>query len=71
MHMPTFSVYRKKITPLRAPNFDELVLTRVDRVKSLNRNLASRFENYQLIPLWRFGGLVIFEVKPDSETKEP
>jgi len=61
MHMPSFSVYRGKITPLRAPQPGELVLTRVDRLNSLTHHLHKDYQSIQLIPLWTMGGLTILE----------
>lgn len=63
MHMPSFSVYREKITPLRAPMTGELVLTRVDRVKGLDAKLANQ-GHLQKELLWQFGGLVIYQIHP-------
>lgn len=63
MHMPSFSVYRKKITPLREPSPGELVLTRVDRIDSLNFHLSKSYDHIELEPLWRFGGLTILRFK--------
>ena len=33
-HMPSFSVYRERVTPLRAPEPGELALTRIDRLSA-------------------------------------
>ncbi|WP_045859730.1 ArnT family glycosyltransferase [Teredinibacter purpureus] len=62
MHMPSFSVYRKKITPLRAPLIGELVMTRVDRVKRLNHYLQESLDGSQATLVWQTGGLVIYKI---------
>lgn len=58
MHMPSFSVYREKITPLRAPEAGEWVMTRVDRVKRLREDTQAK--NIELTKLHQSGGLVLF-----------
>ncbi|SMF31727.1 4-amino-4-deoxy-L-arabinose transferase [Alteromonadaceae bacterium Bs31] len=63
MHMPSFSVYRKKITPLRAPEVNELVMTRVDRLKSLEKHTTNNLNGATLTKVWQEGGLLILEVK--------
>ncbi len=71
MHMPSFSVYRKQITPLRKPEINELVMTRVDRLKSLNRYIKNDMNGASLNKIWQVGGLVIFKVEANVENKLP
>lgn len=59
MHMPSFSVYRQKITPLRAPEVGEIVLTRIDRVHKLQQS------HTQYQQLFESGGLVLLKRQPD------
>ncbi|WP_185236071.1 ArnT family glycosyltransferase [Teredinibacter franksiae] len=66
MHMPSFSVYRQKITLLRPPQLNELVLTRVDRLNGLNKYIENTIPQAQAVPVWAFGGLVILKVLPSS-----
>ena len=64
MHMPSFSVYREKITPLRAPAPGELAITRVDRLKELHKTLQGAPTKI----VFQSGGLVLVEVaKAESE----
>jgi len=67
MHMPSFSVYREKITPLRAPEVNELVLTRVDRIGSLKHHVSESLHDAYAQPLWQEGGLVIFTILPTAQ----
>lgn len=67
MHMPSFSVYRQKITPLRAPKVGELVLTRVDRVDGLDRHIAENLPHTHKQKIWQVGGLVIYKILPAAE----
>ena len=60
MHMPSFSVYRQKITPLREPKVGEIVLTRIDRVHKLQQP----YTQYQ--QLFESGGLVLLKRQPDT-----
>lgn len=62
MHMPSFSVYRQKITPLRAPEPGEIALVRVDRVQALLKLLADSHPNHRSHIIWHFGGLMLVEV---------
>lgn len=62
MHMPTFSVYRHQITPLRAPQPGELALVRVDRVNALMKLLQAERPDYPANIVWQFGGLMLVEV---------
>lgn len=67
MHMPSFSVYRQQITPLRAPKLNELVLTRVDRVNSLDHHITENLHRAQKQKIWQVGGLVIYKIIPTAE----
>lgn len=40
VHLPSFSVYRQAVTPVRLPRAGELVLTRLDRLDELKRQSA-------------------------------
>lgn len=60
MHMPSFSVYRQKITPLRAPEVGEIVLTRIDRTHKLQQ------PHTQYQQLFESGGLVLLKRQPDT-----
>ena len=65
MHMPTFSVYRQRITPLRAPVEGELSLVRVDRLHKLQDKIAPLVTT----ELFRNGGLVLIRAdaaEPDK-----
>ncbi|WP_075184653.1 ArnT family glycosyltransferase [Teredinibacter haidensis] len=70
MHMPSFSVYRERITPLRAPQNGELAITRVDRVDSLNRHVSNQLENSEAKPIWQMGGLIMFEISSTNAGRE-
>lgn len=59
MHMPSFSVYRQKITPLRAPGVGEIALTRIDRIHKLQQ------PHTQYQQLFESGGLVLLKRQPD------
>lgn len=59
MHMPSFSVYRQKITPLRAPEVGEIVLTRIDRIHKLQQ------PHTQYQQLFESGGIVLLKRQPD------
>lgn len=59
MHMPSFSVYRQKITPLRAPEIGEIVLTRMDRIHKLQQ------PHTQYQQLFESGGIVLLKRQPD------
>lgn len=65
MHMPSFSVYREKITPLRAPEAGEWVMTRVDRVKRLREDTQAK--NIELTKLHQSGGLVLFSASQSQQ----
>ncbi len=62
MHMPSFSVYREQITPLRAPQSGELAITRVDRLKQLHAELSGKPTKI----LFQSGGLLVLEVDPED-----
>ncbi|WP_028877643.1 ArnT family glycosyltransferase [Teredinibacter turnerae] len=62
MHMPSFSVYRQQVTPLRAPQPGEIALVRVDRVKALQELLAQTLPEYRNHIIWHFGGLMLVQV---------
>jgi 4-amino-4-deoxy-L-arabinose transferase-like glycosyltransferase len=55
IRMPSFTVYRGKVTPERAPRAGEVVYTRIDKLKQL--------PNYEL--LYNEGGIVLAKLKPD------
>ncbi len=67
MHMPTFSVYRQRITPLRAPGAGELALVRVDRVEKLEKEV----QPLQVETLHRSGGLLLVRVAAPEEIERP
>ncbi len=62
MHMPSFSVYREKITPLRAPKPGEIALVRVDRIKRLQTHLGQ--QPHKII--FQSGGLALVSVYPEE-----
>ena len=66
MHMPTFSVYRHKITPLRAPVAGEIALVRVDRIKRLENLLTDQKHVHERI--FRSGALALVRVHPLEHT---
>lgn len=66
MHMPTFSVYRQKITPLRAPEAGELALVRVDRLDKLRKRISPLVAH----ELHNYGGLVLVRALYDLDTKQ-
>jgi len=66
MHMPSFSLYRNRITPLRAPKPGELAITRVDRLKELD----TAINGSPIKILFRSGGLILLKVLP-PEGKDP
>jgi hypothetical protein len=63
-HMPSFSVYRERVTPLRAPQPGELALTRVDR-------MPKKGEGAALEILYREGGVVLGRVPPVAAAPKP
>lgn len=67
MHMPSFSVYREKITPLRPPEAGEWVMTRVDRVSGLHERMQEA--DLTLTKLYQSGGLVLFSAEKNHEFK--
>ncbi|WNO11206.1 glycosyltransferase family 39 protein [Teredinibacter sp. KSP-S5-2] len=63
MHMPSFSVYRQQITPLRAPKPGEIALVRSDRVQSLLQEPHIR--DHQV--LFEQGGILLVNIPPLSK----
>lgn len=63
MHMPTISLYRGQTTALRAPEANELLLTRIDRIDGLNKEEPK----LKYTKLYQSGPLVLFE----TATLEP
>lgn len=63
LHMPSFSVYRQRITPLRAPEAGELALVRIDRIEKL-RNAISPVK---VTELYSNGGLVIVRAEAEND----
>jgi len=55
IRMPSFTVYRGKVTPERAPRVGEVVYTRIDKLEQL--------PDYEL--LYNEGGIVLAKIKPD------
>lgn len=55
IRMPSFTVYRGKVTPERAPRAGEVVYTRIDKLDQLH--------NYEL--LYNEGGIVLAKIKPN------
>jgi len=55
IRMPSFTVYRGKVTPERAPRAGEVVYTRIDKLEQL--------PSYQL--LYNEGGIVLAKIKPN------
>ena len=66
MHMPSFSVYREKITPLRAPKENEIALVRTDRLKRLKDEIAPNI----IETLFTSGGLVLV-INSAGDTEAP
>jgi 4-amino-4-deoxy-L-arabinose transferase-like glycosyltransferase len=66
IHMPSFSVYREQITPLRAPEADEWVLTRVDRLEELSQAKPK----LQFSELYRSGALRLLQAR-NSQPEAP
>lgn len=68
--LPSFSVYRGAITPVRLPDPGELVFVKLDRIPDLQRDLGA---NVTLIPEFKKGGvaLLLRQVGPnDPKTTE-
>ena len=65
MHMPSFSVYRQRITPLRRPKAGELALVRVDRLQDLQKKV----EPIKTRILFSSGALVLLEL--ETTASEP
>ncbi|MDP3856573.1 MAG: glycosyltransferase family 39 protein [Stagnimonas sp.] len=57
IHMPSFSVYREAATPHRTPVAGELAFTRVDRLESLQKEVAR-----PLVIEYQAGGIVLVRV---------
>ncbi len=67
MHMPSFSVYRKEVTPYRPPKLGEIALTRIDRLAKLEKELEGKY--YSII--FEKGGLLLVEVHQKAPTRQP
>lgn len=61
--MPSFSVYREKITPKGHPEDADILFTRADRIEELHQLLP----NQQWHVLYQQGGIVLLEKEHDSD----